>query len=731
MGHTLPINLLLIIAFAPLLGAIVAGLFGRQVGRSGAHTVTIAGVATSFALSSYVLWQLWSGAADPFNQNIYTFFEIGGYSAHVGFMVDRLTAMMMVVVTFVSLLVHVYTIGYMAEDEGYQRFFSYISLFTFSMLMLVMSNNFLQLFFAWEAVGLVSYLLIGFWYKRPTAVFANMKAFLVNRVGDFGFLLGIAAILYFYGSLDYATVFAKATDAVGETLVVWNQFSLLGLQIGAWQVDALTFIGVCLFIGAMGKSAQVPLHVWLPDSMEGPTPISALIHAATMVTAGIFMVARMSPLFELSPTTLDVILFIGATTALFTGLIGMVQNDIKRVVAYSTLSQLGYMTVALGVSAYGAAVFHLMTHAFFKALLFLAAGSVIIGMHHEQDMRRMGGLRKYMPITYWTSLLGTLALIGFPFLSGFYSKDSIIEAVKVAAEGGNWVVGYALIAVMAGVFVTSFYSFRLFYLVFHGEERFRHAHPADTHHADGHADHGHHGPVEPHESPWVVTAPLILLAIPSVLIGMLTVGPMLFGKDISGTQNVTPFFQGAIYHYQAEPAASGLPGAVAFSPAPTGPVDCEVVLREGAEDILAVVGCKHFQNGAVGFATHGFVTPAFWLAFAGFAVASFLYLLRPGTSTRIRLALAPLVRVLEAKYWMDDLWIGGFAGNGVRLGRVAWRVGDRGLIDGAVVNGSAWVIDRVSAVVRHVQSGYLYHYAFAMILGLIALLWLIGRWTAA
>jgi len=731
MGHTLSTNLLLVIALAPLFGAIVAGLFGRQIGRSGAHSVTIAGVATSFALSCYVLWRLWFGDADPFNQNVYTFFEIGSYSAHIGFMVDRLTAMMMVVVTFVSLLVHVYTIGYMADDDGYERFFSYISLFTFSMLMLVMSNNFLQLFFAWEAVGLVSYLLIGFWYKRPTAVFANMKAFLVNRVGDFGFLLGIAAILYFYGSLDYATVFAKATDAVGETLVVWSQFSLLGLQVPAWQVDAVTFIGICLFIGAMGKSAQVPLHVWLPDSMEGPTPISALIHAATMVTAGIFMVARMSPVFELSATTLDFILFIGATTAIFTGLIGMVQNDIKRVVAYSTLSQLGYMTVALGVSAYGAAVFHLMTHAFFKALLFLAAGSVIIGMHHEQDMRRMGGLRKYMPITYWTSLLGTLALIGFPFLSGFYSKDSIIEAVKVAADGGNWVVGYALFAVLAGVFVTSFYSFRLFYLVFHGKERFREAPDGHTTPHDGHGHDAHHGPVEPHESPWVVTAPLVLLAIPSVLVGMLTVGPMLFGKDFSGEKPVTPFFEGAIYHYQAGPAASGLPNAVAFSPVPLGPVDCEAVLRDGAEDPVAVVGCKHFDNGAIGFAIHGFTTPAFWLAFAGFAVATFLYLLRPGSSTRLRLALAPLVRVLEAKYWMDELWIDGFAGQSVRLGRGAWRYGDRGLIDGAAVNGSVWVIDRISVIFRHMQSGYLYHYAFAMILGLIALLWLIGRWTAA
>ena len=520
-------NTLLVIALAPLLGAAIAGLFGKQVGRAGAHWITILGVAASCALSCQVLWQFVVGHADPFNENVYTFFQVGGYAAHVGFMVDSLTAMMMVVVTFVSLLVHVYTIGYMAEDPGYQRFFSYISLFTFSMLMLVMSNNFLQLFFGWEAVGLVSYLLIGFWYKRPTAIFANLKAFLVNRVGDFGFLLGIAGVLAWIGTLDYATAFAHASNAdLNSTFTVWSgQVALFG---NTWQVLAdpvqfqvISFICICLFIGAMGKSAQVPLHVWLPDSMEGPTPISALIHAATMVTAGIFMVARMSPLFEQSEAALGFVLFIGATTALFTGLIGIVQNDIKRVVAYSTLSQLGYMTVALGVSAYSAAVFHLMTHAFFKALLFLAAGSVIIGMHHEQDMRKMGGLKKYMPITYWTSLIGTLALVGTPFLSGYFSKDTIIVAAQQAAEQGGWVQQYGYYAVLLGVFVTAFYSFRLLYLTFHGKERFRevaHHEPHAEVHADAHHDenadahHGHHGPVEPHESPWVVTVPLVLLA---------------------------------------------------------------------------------------------------------------------------------------------------------------------------------------------------------------------------
>ncbi len=688
-------NLLLIIALSPLFGAIVAGLFGRAVGRAGAHTVTIAGVALSCALSCYVLWQLWGLRFDPFNENIYTFFEIGNYSAHVGFMVDRLTAMMMVVVTFVSLLVHIYTIGYMADDPGYQRFFSYISLFTFSMLMLVMSNNFLQLFFGWEAVGLVSYLLIGFWFKRPTAIFANLKAFLVNRVGDFGFLIGIAAILYWYGSLDYGIVFAKATTASGQTMELFEGHS--------WQV--LTFIGICLFIGAMGKSAQVPLHVWLPDSMEGPTPISALIHAATMVTAGIFMVARMSPIYELAPVALSFVLFIGATTALFTGLIGMVQNDIKRVVAYSTLSQLGYMTVALGVSAYGAAVFHLMTHAFFKALLFLAAGSVIIGMHHEQDMRKMGGLRKYMPVTYWTSLIGTLALIGMPFFSGFFSKDAIILAVEHAAHqpGSSWVNTYAMWAVLIGVFITCFYSFRLLFMTFHGKERFREVTAHDPHHHDEHHNdahhqedhhkdnHDHHGPVEPHESPWVVTLPLILLAIPSVLIGYLTVGPILFGD----------FFQGAI---------DPLPETVG---------------------IMTKISEEVFKEGAWGFAKHGFVTLPFALVVLGFATALYLYVIKPGTSSKVREFLRWPVRVLEAKYGFDALWIKGFAGGGVLLGKAAWKGGDAGLIDGVLVNGSAWVIDRFSAVARQVQSGYLYHYAFAMILGLIALLYLLGRWTGA
>ena len=682
---------LLLIVLLPLLGSLVAGLFGRKIGRQASHSVTILGVAASCVLSAHVLWQLLQGAA-PFNENLYTWFQVGNYSAHVGFMVDKLTAMMMVVVTFVSLLVHVYTIGYMAEDDGYHRFFSYISLFTFSMLMLVMSNNFLQLFFGWEAVGLVSYLLIGFWFKKPTAIFANLKAFLVNRVGDFGFLLGIAGVLYWIGTLDYATAFANAGAMRDLTVTV--------LPGHEWSVP--TVVCICLFIGAMGKSAQVPLHVWLPDSMEGPTPISALIHAATMVTAGIFMVARMSPLFEMSTTALNFILVIGATTAFWTGLIGMVQNDIKRVVAYSTLSQLGYMTVALGVSAYSAAVFHLMTHAFFKALLFLGAGSVIIGMHHEQDMRKMGGLRKYMPITHLTMWIGTLALVGTPFFAGFYSKDTIIEAVAHHAgeHPGSLIAQYANFAVLLGAFVTSFYSFRLLYLTFFGEERFReaHAHDAhghdahahDAHHADAHHDdHGHgHGAHEPHESPWVVTLPLVLLAIPSIAIGFLTVGPMLFGTDMMGHEKQLPFFLGAID-----------------------------VLKE--RDVMAALA-EEF-HGPVAFALHGFKAPAFYLALMGFLLATLLYMVMPEWRKGITRTLAWPIKVLERKYFMDDLWIGGFAGGGVKLGKLS-RLFDGKVIDGLVVNGSAGLVGLTAGLVRKLQSGYLYHYAFAMILGLVALL---------
>jgi len=597
-------------------------------------------------------------------------------------MIDKLTAMMMVVVTFVSLLVHVYTIGYMADDPGYQRFFSYISLFTFSMLMLVMSNNFLQLFFGWEAVGLVSYLLIGFWFKRPSAIFANLKAFLVNRVGDFGFLLGIAAVLFWFGTLDYATVFANAPMLKGVTATL--------IAGHAWEVS--TIICICLFIGAMGKSAQVPLHVWLPDSMEGPTPISALIHAATMVTAGIFMVAR------------NFVLFIGATTAFFTGLIGIVQNDIKRVVAYSTLSQLGYMTVALGVSAYSAAIFHLMTHAFFKALLFLGAGSVIIALHHEQDMRKMGGLRKYMPITFVTMWIGTLALVGTPFFSGFYSKDTIIEAAAHHAhEAHSWIATYGYWAVLGGVFVTSFYSFRLLYLTFHGKERFRdsqgdHGHEAHAHDGHAHDDHGH-GAHEPHESPWVVTVPLILLAIPSIAIGFFTIGPMLFGTDWMG-------------HH----AAASVPGqALTFF---SGAID----FMDPARD--TVMALKEEFHSPWEFVWHGMQAPPFWLALAGFLAATGLYIFAaPELPARMRHSKlgAFLANILDKKYWMDTLWIGGFAGGGVALGDLSNAV-DSKVIDGVAVNGSAKLVDMAANLLRRTQSGFLYHYAFAMILGLIALL---------
>ncbi len=676
--------ILLTIPLAPLVGCLLAGFLGKQIGRVGAHSVTILGLLVACGLSFYVLYQITAGGAAVYNHNLYTWFEVGKFSANVGFLVDRLTAMMMVVVTFVSLLVHVYTIGYMADDPGYQRFFSYISLFTFSMLMLVMSNNFLQLFFGWEAVGLVSYLLIGFWYKRPTAIFANLKAFLVNRVGDFGFLLGIAAVLYFLGTMDYATAFAGAPSLIGRTLQI--------SQGHAW--DAATVICVLLFIGAMGKSAQMPLHVWLPDSMEGPTPISALIHAATMVTAGIFMVARMSPLYELSSSALSFVLVIGATGALFTGLIGIVQNDIKRVVAYSTLSQLGYMTVALGVSAYSGAVFHLMTHAFFKALLFLGAGSVIIAMHHEQDMRYMGGLRKYMPITWITMWIGALALCGVPFFAGFYSKDAIIEAV---GDSHRWGASYAYFCVMAGAFVTALYTFRQMYLTFHGKERFtvvahhRHDHH-DAHHDDHHDDHGHHEPGvlehAPTESPWVVTLPLVLLAIPSLLIGFLTVGPMLFGG----------WFGQAIH-------------------------------VEEANNVLGELGGEF--HGALSMALHGFNPMGpFGLVLLAFAIQTYIYLFNPAMAGRIKSALKPLWIVLDRKYWVDDVYFAVFARGGVKLGRLFWKVGDVAVIDGALVNGSAALVQKIAAAMRRLQSGYLYHYAFAMVLGLILLLggfWLAGH----
>ena len=663
MSQTLNATTLLAVPMAPLVGAILAGILGTQfggnwIGRRLTHTLTILGVLIAFILSASTLKSVAIDGA-RFNETLYTWMTVGDLKMEVGFMVDGLTAMMMCVVTFVSLMVHIYTIGYMDEDEGYNRFFAYISLFTFSMLMLVMSNNMLQLFFGWEAVGLVSYLLIGFWYNKPTAIFANMKAFLVNRVGDFGFILGIGLIAAYTGTLNYTEAFAQAAD-----------LSALTLPGTSWML--ITVICICLFIGAMGKSAQFPLHVWLPDSMEGPTPISALIHAATMVTAGIFMVARMSPLFELSETALNFIMIIGAITALFMGFLGIIQNDIKRVVAYSTLSQLGYMTVALGASAYSVAVFHLMTHAFFKALLFLGAGSVIMGMHHNQDIRYMGAVRKYMPITWITSLLGSLALIGTPLFSGFYSKDSIIEAV----HGSNLAAaGFANFAVLAGVFVTAFYSFRMYFLVFHGKERYDQN--PDAHHGDHHDDHESHSP---HESPWVVTVPLILLAIPSVVIGFMTIQPMLFGE----------FFKDAIF-IDAEKHAGMKTLADAF-------------------------------HGPVAMALHSVSTAPFWLALAGVVAAWYMYLINPAVPAAIGRALRPLVVLLENKYYMD--WINeNILARGARaLGSGLWKVGDRTLIDGWLVNGSWKLVGMVSNWTRKLQTGYLYHYALVMILGIFLLM---------
>ena len=669
MSQTLSASTLLAVPLAPLAGAALAGIFGTAfggnwIGRRASHMLTIAGVLMAFILSAMTLQSVVVDGA-RFNETIYTWMVVGGLKMEVGFLIDSLTAMMMCVVTFVSLMVHIYTIGYMEEDEGYNRFFSYISLFTFSMLMLVMSNNLLQLFFGWEAVGLVSYLLIGFWFNKPSAIFANMKAFLVNRVGDFGFILGIGLIAAYTGTLNYSEIFSKSAE--------------LGAMPFGYGTDwmLVTVTCICLFIGAMGKSAQFPLHVWLPDSMEGPTPISALIHAATMVTAGIFMVSRMSPLFELSDTALNFILVIGSITALFMGFLGIIQNDIKRVVAYSTLSQLGYMTVALGASAYSVAVFHLMTHAFFKALLFLGAGSVIMGMHHNQDIRWMGGVRKYMPITWITSLLGSLALIGTPLFSGFYSKDSIIEAVHFSHLPA---AGFAHFAVLAGVFVTAFYSFRMYFLVFHGKERYDQNPDAHHHDDHGHDDHHGHGDGKPHESPWVVTLPLVLLAIPSVIIGFMTIQPMLFGD----------FFKNVIF------------------------VDA---VKHPAMAKLAEI-----FHGPVAMAMHGLQTAPFWLAVAGVALSYYMYMVNPAVPTAIKKACMPIFTLLENKYYLD--WINeNILARGARaLGTGLWKGGDQMLIDGAVVNGSWKLVGWIAGLVRRMQTGYVYHYALVMLLGVFALM---------
>jgi NADH-quinone oxidoreductase subunit L len=652
-------TLYLLVPLAPLIGAVLAGLFGKFIGRTLSHVVTIAGVAVAFVASIMILQDV--NAGHGFNGTVYTWMTSGDMRFEVGFLIDPLSALMMLVVSFVSLMVHVYTIGYMHDDPGYKRFFSYISLFTFSMLMLVMSNNFLQLFFGWEAVGLMSYLLIGFWYTRESAIYASLKAFLVNRVGDFGFVLGIGLILAWFGSLDYATVFAKANSLSAQTLAL--------LPGHEWSL--LTVICILLFIGAMGKSAQFPLHVWLPDSMEGPTPISALIHAATMVTAGIFMVARMSPLFELSDTALNFVMVIGAITALFMGFLGMVQNDIKRVVAYSTLSQLGYMTVALGASAYSVAIFHLMTHAFFKALLFLAAGSVIIAVHHNQDIRYMGGLRKYMPITWFTALIGSLALIGTPFLSGFYSKDSIIEAVEFSHLPA---AGFAYFAVTIGVFVTAFYSFRMYFLVFHGKERFQQHHVHDMEHHAGRHNHG-----APHETPWVVTAPLLALAVPSLVIGYITIEPLVFGD----------YFGNSIYVSDRHPVIHAL---------------------------------SHHFHGAFAMALQSMLSLPFWLAAAGVGVAALFYLKRQDIPAMLMQKFRWLYLILQRKYGFDDFNDWFFAGGARLLGGGLWKRGDVMVIDGWIVNGAARLVNRFSQLIRPLQSGYIYHYAFAMLIGVFALI---------
>ena len=632
---------------APLAGALLAFFGGRVFGRTMAHSSAILTVAWSALASLFIAYEVISGDL-IINTNWYTWAEVGGISLSIGVLVDNLTALMMVVVSSVSLMVHIYTIGYMADDPGYNRFFSYISLFTFAMLMLVAANNFLQLFFGWEAVGLVSYLLIGFWYQRPSATYANLKAFMVNRVGDLGFLLGIGLVLAVFGSLDYRTVFAEADILVDAPAFL----------PGGW--DAATTICLLLFIGAMGKSAQFPLHVWLPDSMEGPTPISALIHAATMVTAGIFMVARMSPLFELSETALLTVLTIGVITAFFMGLLGLVQNDIKRVVAYSTLSQLGYMTAALGASAYSAAVFHLFTHAFFKALLFLGAGSVIIAMHHEQDMRKMGGLYRRMPITYITAVIGSLALAGVPPFSGFFSKDAIIEAVGASALPGASIAYWALIA---GAFITALYSFRLLILTFHGSPRM------DDHTLE-HA----------HESPWVVTLPLVLLAIPSLLAGGLLIEPTLFGD----------FFAGSL------------------------------VVADGHDTVAKVR--EHAEGSALVMLSHGVSNPALWAGIGGIAAAFWLY---RGYPYRTQwLADGFIYRILVNKYGFDDFNDWFFAGGMRRLGSVCWRRIDAVVIDGFFVNGTAALVAGTARVFRHLQTGAVYHYAFSMLLALaLILLW--------
>lgn len=647
-------NLTLAVILFPLAGAILAGIFGKQIGREGAHWSTIAGVAISL-LCSFILFKLLIFNQIPsVNETLFTWGFTGFHTFNVGFLVDKMTVLMMVTVNTVSLLVHIYSIGYMEDDDGYQRFFSYMSLFTFFMLTLTAANNFLVLFFGWEGVGLVSYLLIGFWFTKESANQGSLKAFLVNRVGDFGFLLAIAAIFSYFGSLDYATVFTLAPSLSTTTLAV--------IPNHPWSL--MTLICIFLFIGAMGKSAQIPLHIWLPESMEGPTPISALIHAATMVTAGVYMVARMSPLFELSTTALGVVLIFGSVGAFFLGLLALVENDIKRVIAYSTMSQLGYMMAANGASAYAAGMFHLVTHAFFKALLFLAAGSVIIALHHEQNMRKMGNLRSYLPITYWTFLIGALSLSAIPPFSGYFSKDAIIEAVQMAQHVPG--AHFAYICLLLAVFVTALYSFRALFLTFHGKSHVEH--------------------IEKVKEPrWIIVFPLILLAIPSFLLGLIMVKPMLYAH--------TPLLNKAIYV------------------APD-----HDVLRQMAHEfhgILANVG-------------HAFFTLPFWLALAGIATAWILYVKLPELPEKLQKRFKYIYCILRDKYGFDAVTNLVFIKGSQKLSTSLYQVADMKVIDHSLVNGSGRGVTLLARILRQVQSGFLYHYAFAMILGLfILLVWML------
>ena len=632
----------------PLIVGLLAGFIGSRINKSFTHWITTFGILISFAISCWILIEVFLNPGLSFNQNIYEWMSIAGFNFKAGILVDHLTASMMVVVTFISLMVHIYSIGYMRDDPGYHRFFCYISLFTFAMLLLVISNNLLQLFFGWEGVGLMSYLLIGFWYKKESAIKANFKAFIVNRVGDMGLILGIAVIFSIIGSLDYQTIFDSSTELVNTKITIINDYSVSGITLAC----------LLLFIGAMGKSAQMPLHVWLPDSMEGPTPISALIHAATMVTAGVYMVARMSPLFELSSMALSVVLIVGATTVICSGLLGIVQFDIKRIIAYSTISQLGYMIVAAGVSAYSASIFHLMTHAFFKSLLFLAAGSVIIALHHEQDIRKMGGLRQYMPITYTASLIGSLSLIGFPGFAGFFSKDALIEAVAHSSNLGS---EFAYYCVLIGVFITALYTFRFLFVVFHGNSRYKDDNQIQ-------------------ESSWVILIPLILLSIPSIIIAWPTLGILVFGDFFSNSIQQISSYELFGYKYQ----------------------------------------------GPLKFLIHAFSGPVIYLSFIGFITAWVCYIKMPHLPEKISNQFVMIYKMLVNKYYFDYFYENVVAKNTAKLGLVFWNFGDIKIIDDFLVNGTAIRIQKLSSISKKIQSGYIYHYALMMVIGLsLFLAWII------